>query len=530
MGAGVIMQLTFAFLTFSSAALALETYTETRDVTDAAGNNFTCEYSLVYELSSSKVYRQQSGVACQPNVNGKQTIEDVVIEAINKTATVTYTVKQDKTGISKIALADYIAPTTAAPSTTASAGNGSTTAPVEACANQWQPPSNISKSCDGDLDLKLPVAKALAMLAMEKAMELNVSAVIANMDRHNNLVLHMRMCDAMLGSIDLALQKAKGSALFPMPTSMFSMVDGIELSNGIIGKLGGGVPLTLSSGVSVGSIGISGAMTAGEDEVIALAAAAEIEGLMEKAAAYKATSALSLAEAMASSPSSKIQSYPAFMNCPLIPSKFSEAPAETAMIYWERSMTFVAPGLAVNTEDMLERPVMMWNAGPTKLYTVIAIDEGITSLSENGLGFLHWVVTNVPGDKVYAGDENYEYVPPFAWSFDDDAAPTTLVYDGSPLHAIMFLVYEQPGRINMTEGQSGCNPEMGTRVGSSDVIASQYGLGSPLAANFIYTKCSEEGTPWILCKFSRCDANPYGDMPFPVPLPGVNDMPECTPE
>merc|ERR1712181_98212 len=327
--AGVIMHLLLVVLTFSSAALALETYTETRDVTDAAGNNFTCEYSLVYELSSSKVYRQQSGVACQPNVNGKQTIEDVVIEAINKTATVTYTVKQDKTGISKIALVDYIAPTTtAAPSTTAAAGNGSTTAPVEACANQWQPPSNISKSCDGDLDLKLPVAKALAMLAMEQAMALNVSAVIAIMDRHNNLVLHMRMCDAMLGSIDLALQKARGSALFPMPTSMFSMVDGIELSNGIIGKLGGGVPLTLSSGVSVGSIGISGAMTAGEDEVIALAAAAEIDGLMEKAAAFKAASALSLAEAMASSPSSKIQSYPAFMNCPLIPSKFSEAPAE----------------------------------------------------------------------------------------------------------------------------------------------------------------------------------------------------------
>ena len=181
---------------------------------------------------------------------------------------------------------------------------------------------------------------------------------------------------------------------------MFSMVDGIELSNGVIGKLGGGVPLTLSSGVSVGSIGISGAMTPGEDEVIALAAAAEINDLMEKAAAYKAASALTLAEAMASNPSSKISSYPAFMKCPLVPAKFSEAPVETAMIYWERSMTFVAPGLAVDTEDMVERPVMMWNADPTKLYTVIAIDEGITSLSENGLGFLHWVVTNVPGDKV----------------------------------------------------------------------------------------------------------------------------------
>merc|ERR1712142_162023 len=315
---GVIMQLLLVFLTFSSAALALETYTETRDVTDAAGKNFTCEYSLVYDSSSAKVYRQQSGVACQPNVNGKQTIEDVVIKVINKTATVTYTVKQDKTGISKISLADYIAPTTAAPSTTtASAGNGSTAAPAEACANQWEPPSNTSStSCDGDLDLKLPVAKALAMLAMEQAMELNVSAVIAIMDRHNNLVLHMRMCDAMLGSIDLALQKARGSALFPMPTSMFSMVDGIELSNGIIGKLGGGVPLTLSSGVSVGSIGISGAMTPGDDEVIALAAASEIDSLMEKAAAYKSASALTLAEAMASNPSSKIPSYPAFMKCP----------------------------------------------------------------------------------------------------------------------------------------------------------------------------------------------------------------------
>jgi len=526
----IIMQILLALLTFSSAVLALDTYTETRNVTDAAGNSFSCTYSLVYDSNSAKVYRQQSEVACQPNVNRKQTIEDVVIEAINKTATVTYTVKQDKTGISKIALADYIAPTTAAPSTTAAPVSVTSTAPAETCANQWEAPITTSKSCDGDLDLKLPVAKALAMLAMEKAMSLNVSAVIAIMDRHNNLVLHMRMCDAMLGSIDLALQKARGSALFPMPTSMFSMVDGIELSNGVIGKLGGGVPLTLSSGVSAGSIGISGAMTPGDDEVIAMAAAAEIDSLMGKAAAYKAASALTLEEAMASNPPSKKSSDPAWLKCPLVPTIFAEAPAETAMIYWERSMTFVAPGLAVDTADMVERPVMMWNADPAKLYTVIAIDEGISALQEHGLGYLHWLVTNVPGDKVYAGDENYEYVPPFAYLYDDPSNPTALVYDDTPLHAIMFLVYEQPGRINMTEGQSGCAPDLAFRVSSPDAIASQYGLGSPVAGNFIYTKCSEEGTNWILCKFSRCGANPRGDGPFPTLLPGVNDLPECTPE
>ena len=181
---------------------------------------------------------------------------------------------------------------------------------------------------------------------------------------------------------------------------MFSMVDGIELSNGVIGKLGGGVPLTLNSGVSAGSIGISGAMTPGDDEVIAMAAAAEIDSLMGKAAAYKAASALTLEEAMALNPPSKKSSDPAWLKCPLVPTIFSEAPAETAMIYWERSMTFVAPGLAVDTADMVERPVMMWNADPAKLYTVIAIDEGISALQENGLGYLHWLVTNVPGDKV----------------------------------------------------------------------------------------------------------------------------------
>merc|ERR1719318_13233 len=140
------MKLLLALLTFSSAVLALDTYTETRDVTDAAGNSFSCTYSLAYDSNSTKVYRQQSGVNCEPNVNGKQTIEDVVIEAINKTATVTYTVKQDKTGISKIALADYIAPTTAAPTTTTAAVSGTSTAPAEACDSQWEAPITTSKS------------------------------------------------------------------------------------------------------------------------------------------------------------------------------------------------------------------------------------------------------------------------------------------------------------------------------------------------------------------------------------------------
>ena len=69
-----------------------------------------------------------------------------------------------------------------------------------------------------------------------------------------------------------------------------------------------------------------------------------------------------------------------------------------------------------------------------------------------------------------------------------------------------------------------------------------------MAGNLIYTKYSPEGTDFLFCKFTRCGsiifiilnsittttifrcgANPLGPGPFPVPLAGVNDGPECQP-
>jgi len=116
---------------------------------------------------------------------------------------------------------------------------------------------------------------------MERGLELDTPLVIAILDRHANLVLHARMKGTLLGSVDLALQKARGSALFPFPTSAFKTIPGIELSNGVIGNLGGGLPLIKKDGVSVGAIGVSGATTAGTDEEIAALAVAQIDRVME---------------------------------------------------------------------------------------------------------------------------------------------------------------------------------------------------------------------------------------------------------
>ena len=92
--------------------------------------------------------------------------------------------------------------------------------------------------------------------------------------------------------------------------------------------------------------------------------------------------------------------------------------------------------------------------------------------------------------EVYAGDEFDEYVPPF--SFKLNAAGDGVVEDGTPLHAILFLVHKQPGRwivrpdnyvkttrravcyaltkkkcifrIDFQGGQWGCEPKLGMRV------------------------------------------------------------------
>merc|ERR1712212_969199 len=114
--------------TTSTTPIPLETYTETRDVTDSAGTTFSCTYNLAYDAATAKVYRTRSSVSCDPNTTGQETVEEITIEAINKTATVTYVPRTDLTGIKKIALSDCIPTTTVSPTTTAATTGAATTA------------------------------------------------------------------------------------------------------------------------------------------------------------------------------------------------------------------------------------------------------------------------------------------------------------------------------------------------------------------------------------------------------------------
>ena len=139
----------------------------------------------------------------------------------------------------------------------------------------------LQKSSTTPPDLSFDHALEIVRLTTEKAKEMQFAVVVCIRDRHDNLVAHVRMKGALLGSIDLACQKARSSANFPFPSAGLKGFPGVELSNGIISPLGGGLPLLTKDGVSAGSVGISGAPTGDEDVAIAQVAVDNIDFILE---------------------------------------------------------------------------------------------------------------------------------------------------------------------------------------------------------------------------------------------------------
>lgn len=121
----------------------------------------------------------------------------------------------------------------------------------------------------------LATAKRLAAAAEARASELGVPIVFAAADAGGNLMLLHRMEDSLLGSIDIATNKAFTSAAFKLPTDALAdlvlpggSLYGIEQSNGgRVVVFGGGVPV-FRDGRIAGAIGVSGG-TVAEDMDIA---------------------------------------------------------------------------------------------------------------------------------------------------------------------------------------------------------------------------------------------------------------------
>lgn len=118
-------------------------------------------------------------------------------------------------------------------------------------------------------------ALSAVLAAKEKAESMGVLVNIAVVDAGANLKAFIRMDDSFLGSIDVAIKKAKTSRYFNIATGDLGkltqpggIIYNIELSNNGLVSFPGGVPIKNNKGKIIGAIGVSGG-TIEEDHKIA---------------------------------------------------------------------------------------------------------------------------------------------------------------------------------------------------------------------------------------------------------------------
>ncbi|MEO6965215.1 MAG: heme-binding protein [Acidobacteriaceae bacterium] len=128
--------------------------------------------------------------------------------------------------------------------------------------------------------IHLEDARRMISAAERKAKEIGQPMNIAVADEGGNLVAHVRMDGAWIGSIDISINKAYTARAFDISTKDLATLSqsgdqffGIHASNhGKIMIFAGGVPIK-RDGKVVGAIGVSGGLGA-QDHAVAEAGAA----------------------------------------------------------------------------------------------------------------------------------------------------------------------------------------------------------------------------------------------------------------
>mgnify|MGYP003288302226 CR=1 FL=1 len=124
-------------------------------------------------------------------------------------------------------------------------------------------------------------AKAIVSAAETMANTINVPVIIAVLDAGAHLKAFLRMDGAVIGSIDIAMKKARTAVLFEINSELVweyckpgAPAPYLELTNDGLAPYAGGIPLKNSDGLLLGAVGVSGGSIAQDFEIAKAAAAA----------------------------------------------------------------------------------------------------------------------------------------------------------------------------------------------------------------------------------------------------------------
>ena len=88
------------------------------------------------------------------------------------------------------------------------------------------------------------------------------------------------------------------------------------------------------------------------------------------------------------------------------------APDNRLVVSWP-NLKLREPNTTVSVGKMKVRPTLSWPAERGALYTAMIVDGGIERVLPKV--YLHWLVTDIPGNAVEKGNEVMEYVTPSRW-------------------------------------------------------------------------------------------------------------------
>jgi uncharacterized protein GlcG (DUF336 family) len=130
-------------------------------------------------------------------------------------------------------------------------------------------------------DITWSQAERIVAEAVSKAEEIGTLMNIAVVDAGGNLKAFGRMDGAWLGSIDIAIKKARTARFFDMNSGDIGALSqpggplyNIEVSNGGLISFPGGIPLREEGGEVVGAIGVSGSSVENDHTVAGAGASA----------------------------------------------------------------------------------------------------------------------------------------------------------------------------------------------------------------------------------------------------------------
>jgi len=160
-----------------------------------------------------------------------------------------------------------------------------------------------------------------------------------------------------------------------------------------------------------------------------------------------------------------------FKEYEVVPDVVSKAPQQLVEVKYGNVQ--VNLGNNLTPTQVKDAPTQIrWNAEPNSLYTLVFTDPDAPSRETPTVReFQHWLVANIPGNKVESGETWGEYIgsgPP----------------QGTGLHRYVFLVYKQPGKIQAEHGPIDKYTRDGRPKWRAEQFASKHSLEGPIAGNF----------------------------------------------